>query len=837
MDTYLVEYLRSGNVWVLVGAGPSIEIGYPSWPQLADATIELLREETASQDLGPVVSALGRAEFPEVFELAARIVGIDRLLSHLNHLMVPKAPSRIYKYLADWPVSVYLTTNYDDEIQGHLAALGEAYNTYGNSQDHFAFLGPSLKGAIIKLHGDLRSRTGLVLTSSQYADIDHAPEWEYWRTKLTSVFQSCPVIVVGHSLTDPNIRHVLEAAKQGAGVHQPVCWLAPDVTFEQSKELLEKYRIRVVPYDNREGTHVNLLRLVENVGQFVFPRTAVRIKADLARALQSPLGPNAAAPGFFVFTKLLPREDFEQKRVEVVCAAVQAVIPQLKSMSHFTLEDALRLAGWPPGSALSSDFADSIAKRATSQGLLSGIDGGFAIGPSAEARALEMKALFDHVKARFIKSLALRVRRNYSAIGASLAESIATEIESSLVSFFREAGLSLATTLLSASGRPLHTPIPQSIMKFISAASAKFDDLLTRQAYYTTSVDIFSQPEEADREYLGRVSQGFFAFHALGLFGQAATERIQRARDTVWIVDSSAQIPAIALAAPTSLLFRGTFLRLTQMGIRLFTTEKLFDETYEHYWFANRVIQENGPQSPMVLAAAQGQPPYRKGNQLLEGFVRWRAAGNQADWDLFLYQATGVTHPDKKQLREAITELGIEVIDFDTWPGYRPEDILLAAEYTHSIVDAWEEKLQTRQIEDPDLLSDFHDKAGPEAEAFIIVLKERDGTYHAISEPLTGSPSWFVSQTSMLNLLYEGPRITWQPEAFLRFAATLAPPIEDSAATTAFDILLVALAETGVVMLDQPTLLASFGGIIDQATLDMNALAGEYDDVLMAKYT
>ena len=40
--------------------------------------------------------------------------------------------------------------------------------------------------------------------------------WAYWRTKLVSVFQMCPVIIVGHSLSDPDIRQVLEAAKQGA---------------------------------------------------------------------------------------------------------------------------------------------------------------------------------------------------------------------------------------------------------------------------------------------------------------------------------------------------------------------------------------------------------------------------------------------------------------------------------------------------------------------------------------------------------------------------------------------------------------------------------------------
>ena len=35
MDGYLIDYLKSGNAWVLVGSGPSSEMGYPTWQDLA----------------------------------------------------------------------------------------------------------------------------------------------------------------------------------------------------------------------------------------------------------------------------------------------------------------------------------------------------------------------------------------------------------------------------------------------------------------------------------------------------------------------------------------------------------------------------------------------------------------------------------------------------------------------------------------------------------------------------------------------------------------------------------------------------------------------------------
>ena len=134
---------------------------------------------------------------------------------------------------------VYLTTNYDDEIQTNLTSLGETYRIYSNSEDHMAYLLPDLNGAIFKLHGDLRSDSGLILTTSQYENISKGDAWAYWRTRMTTVFQTARMVVVGHSLSDKNIKHVLEVAKQGAGVLQPICWIAPDVGADEVREYLE----------------------------------------------------------------------------------------------------------------------------------------------------------------------------------------------------------------------------------------------------------------------------------------------------------------------------------------------------------------------------------------------------------------------------------------------------------------------------------------------------------------------------------------------------------------------------------------------------------------------
>jgi hypothetical protein len=836
MDAFLVDYLKSGKAWLLVGSGPSIDMGYPTSKRLAEAALEIARPTVPQSIFSAMTEQLRRGDYPRVFEIVVEVLGFPTVLAQLRRSLQPIRSARIYQLLAKWPIPVYLTTNYDDEIQTQLAALGEAYVPYSNSNDHMDLLAPDLSGAIFKIHGDLRSETGLILTTSQYRAIQEDEKWKYWRTKLTSVFQLNPVIIVGHSLTDPNIRHVLEAAQYGAGVNQPVCWIAPDVPLDQAREYLEKYRIRVISYDNRDGSHCNLYRLIENVTRFVYPRTAVKIRKEIEPLITSPLGNDSAAPGFFVFTKLLKVTDFDQARVTAVCAAIQSVVPKLKELKNFTVDQAVHLAGWPSTIDLALPFKEQVTTYACEIGLLTHTEDRLVLGPKAAELSQEADAHFTHLKGRFHQSLVLRIRRNYQQFNEAQARQLATDIEASLIGFFREAGLSLATTLFTAvQGFPA-SAVPSSVIAYLNQAAARYDDLLHRQAFSTIAVDIFSEPEEADKEYLGRVSQGFFSFHALGLFGEAARERLNNAKQTVWLIDSSVQIPALAIAAPTSAMFRDVFTRLKAMGIRVFSTENIFDETREHYWFADKVIQENGVTSPLILAAALGQAPFRKANLFLEGFVRWQAAGNPADWDAYNVVAFGHTKPSKDNLREALFGIGIEVVPLENWPGYQNGDLQISADLTNSILEKWGTILSSGHPGNSDMAVDLYEKAQPEAEVMLVVEEERAGRYHIISEPGHSSPAWFISQTSMLNLVHDGPRITWQPEAFLRFASTLAPSTDVDSAARAFDVLLFAFTEAGVSLLDQKAIAAVFGGVIDQATISLEPLQKAYEETLAWKY-
>ncbi len=833
MDTFLIDYLKSGKAWALIGSGPSIEMGYPSWDKLAEIAAKEVRAANLEYAFKGIESSLKQTNYPLVFEKARDALGGPRLLQVLFQALQASRLGIIYKMIARWPIRVYLTTNYDNEISKHLSAVGETYLEYSNSEDHFGFLIPDFQGAIVKLHGDLRSENGLILTSSQYQDILENKNWNYWRTKMISLFQMVPIVVIGHSLSDPNIKHILQAAKEGAGVTQPICWIAPDVEQKDIRYHLEKYRIRVIPYSNKDGTHRNLCKLIEHINQFMPPRITIRLSKEIRDVSRSPLGPNAASPGFFVYNKLSTLKSVEKKRPSIVLSAIEAALPKLKNLGTFTLEKALKIGGWPEDVLLDEKFKPLLVMEAIETGLLEAIDEkNFRIGKNAEILSSEKRKAFKHLQHRFKQSLKLRIKKNYPELTDSDSEKLSTDIERSLIGYFKNGGLTLASTMFS--DKHEKTNIPNSIIHFISEASAIYNDTLKRQAFCTISVDIFTKTESVERDYLGRISQGFFGFHAFGIFGDVAIERLNEAKDTVWLVDSNVQISALALGSPTNAVFRGTLLKLKEYGVRLFTNKLLFNETYQHLIFAINVIEHHGAESSEVLAAAAGDLPYRKSNAFLQGFLHWQAAGNPCDWAAYMYAIYSCHNPSEEDLSSSLESLGIEVINFSDWPGFSDIDYIERSEYKDRIVQKILDWRQSDECEYSESHFDSYKKAEPEAEALVIVKNERKGKYHVLSKAGDKSLSWFISDTSILNIIEPGLILTWQPEAFIRFVSTLG--ISPINASDAFQAILLNVAQSAVVLLDDKVVSTVFGGMIDQTRLNMIEQRNQYRESLEHKY-
>ena len=67
MDQYLYDYLLSVKHGFWLVPARSIEMGYLSWVQLADISLNAIKLDKAGTDISKAISAKAANNFPEVF--------------------------------------------------------------------------------------------------------------------------------------------------------------------------------------------------------------------------------------------------------------------------------------------------------------------------------------------------------------------------------------------------------------------------------------------------------------------------------------------------------------------------------------------------------------------------------------------------------------------------------------------------------------------------------------------------------------------------------------------------------------------------------------------------
>ena len=198
----LVSAVREHRAILFVGAGVSMNLGLPSFRKLVDHI---------GEDLGfdpDIFHTFGDSQSLAEFCVLKKKIGplqswMDRAW-HPGSIEIRK--SKVHRLIVELDFPIVYTTNYDHWLE-------RAYDAYGKSIHKIASVGdlvktkPGASTEIIKFHGDFNDDASIVLTESTY--FERMGFETPLDIRLRSDSLARPLLFVGYSLLDPNMRYLL----------------------------------------------------------------------------------------------------------------------------------------------------------------------------------------------------------------------------------------------------------------------------------------------------------------------------------------------------------------------------------------------------------------------------------------------------------------------------------------------------------------------------------------------------------------------------------------------------------------------------------------------------
>ncbi|PDW05069.1 CHAT domain-containing protein [Candidatus Viridilinea mediisalina] len=192
----LRQQLAAGRLVLFVGGDlPATITGVPGRAELAAGLAE-------RHHLPSGLSLAATAQ--RVMQSGNRFAFTDFLIRQLDTL--GRDPQPIHRLISRLSLSIIITTAYDNLLELAFQDSGTPINRIVRDSD-LAFVDPR-RPTLIKLYGDLQQRDTLIVTEDDHYSLWRSRDKEGMLDEVRRAIRSNAVLLLGHSLTDPDF-HIL----------------------------------------------------------------------------------------------------------------------------------------------------------------------------------------------------------------------------------------------------------------------------------------------------------------------------------------------------------------------------------------------------------------------------------------------------------------------------------------------------------------------------------------------------------------------------------------------------------------------------------------------------
>jgi len=246
LQQYLKDQILEGNVVLFLGSGASLDAKHKDGRNPPTAT--QLGELLSDKFLG---GKYRTAPLTQIAEYAIAVADVVAVQQHVRTLLLDFEPTDAHKLVAKFRWRAIATTNYDMILE----------KSYENNKNAVQTLAPLVDGndridelmrdisavAYLKVHGCITRVTNpdcpLILAPDQYANYRQGRE-TLWR-HLEGIGCDRPIVFVGSSLNDVNLRHVLLQISKLVPVHPRYYLISPSVD-DTIKQVWEKHHTTAI---------------------------------------------------------------------------------------------------------------------------------------------------------------------------------------------------------------------------------------------------------------------------------------------------------------------------------------------------------------------------------------------------------------------------------------------------------------------------------------------------------------------------------------------------------------------------------------------------------------